>query len=628
MRFDESFIEKVREANDIVDVIGAHTELREKGDRLWGRCPFPDHAEKTPSFSVSGNKQLYYCFGCKKSGNIFTFLRDYQGLSFREAVEFLARRASIAIPEEAPKQAAARENRDLLLKVNKSSAIYFHQAIKAIPATHPVQDYLKRRGLTSEIIEKFRIGITGDDWQGLINVLKSKGAPLQAAETLGLIKKKKTGTDYFDLFRNRIMFPIFSPSSDVLGFGGRTYTDENPKYLNSPETPLFSKGKVLYGLHETGKFIRSSDRVIVVEGYMDAIALYSAGIQNVVAILGTAFTPEHAKLVKRYTTQVTMLLDGDEAGMTAAERSLPILLASGLRVKGCFLPNGQDPDDFVKENGAAALNQHLDNARELFSLVIGRWLEGYKASPGEKIDLVMKAAPLLKATESQQLVVLYIEELAQRLDVDVVWIRNTLQEWSRNQAQKAASQSQSNALRFDAKAEPTSSEKNISDESAREPVLEQVSVKKSPKDESILLSLLLHNRTLFEEAQSEGVFELFMDDGLRKLSRMALAKHLQNPSGFDSLAASLASFVDVPSVITSALELTQDAKGEDDERRLMGDYLTAVRNRSLKNQGKAIANQLRDSGSSAGSIENRNEALEQFMNIQRDRLAIKQDGHE
>lgn len=355
MRFDESFIEKVQQANDIVDIIGTHTELREKGDRLWGRCPFPDHAEKTPSFSVSSSSQLYYCFGCKKGGNLFNFLKDYQGLNFREAIEFLARRASIAIPEEAPHKIAARDSRDLLLKVNKAAAIYFHQAIKALPTEHPVQGYLLKRGLTSEIIEKFRVGLTGDDWQGLINVLNGKRAPLTAAETLGLIKKKKTGSDYFDLFRNRIMFPIFSPSGDVLGFGGRTYTDENPKYLNSPETPLFSKGKVLYGLHETGKFIRSEDRAIIVEGYMDVIALYAVGIQNTAAILGTAFTPEHAKLLKRYTTQVTMLLDGDEAGMNAAEKSLPILLAAGLRVKGCFLPGGKDPDDFVKENGVEAL---------------------------------------------------------------------------------------------------------------------------------------------------------------------------------------------------------------------------------------------------------------------------------
>lgn len=623
MRFDESFIEKVQQANDIVDIIGTHTELREKGDRLWGRCPFPDHAEKTPSFSVSSSSQLYYCFGCKKGGNLFTFLKEYQGLNFREAIEYLARRASIAVPEEAPKQTAARESRDLLLKVNKAAAVYFHQAIKALPANDPVQEYLAKRGLNAEIIEKFRVGIASDDWQGLINVLNSKRAPLTAAETLGLIKKKKTGSDYFDLFRNRIMFPIFSPSGDVLGFGGRTYTDENPKYLNSPETPLFSKGKVLYGLHETGKFIRSQDRAIIVEGYMDVIALYAVGIQNTAAILGTAFTPEHAKLLKRYTSQVTMLLDGDEAGMNAAEKSLPILLASGLRVKGCFLPGGKDPDDFVKENGVEALNQHLDSARELFTLVIGRWLEDYKGSAGEKVDFVMKVAPLLRAAESQQLVELYIGELAQRLDVEILWIRKTLQEWSRNQSAKAAPNSSQQRVSFAKDSVPT--QEITSDENESLP--EQISIGKSPKDEAILLSILLHNRTLFEKAESDGSFEFFMDDGLRKLSRMALAKHLQNPSGFDSLAASLASYVDVPSVITSALEITQGRKDEDEEERIMTDYLAAVRKRFLKNQGKAIANQLRD-----GSTQDRNETLEQFMNVQRDRLAVKQaketDGHE
>ena len=276
MRFTQEFIQKVLDATDIVQIIAPHTELKPKGDRLWGRCPFPDHAEKTPSFSVSQNKQMFYCFGCKKGGNSFHFMQQYNGMSFPEAVEQLARKASIALPDgESPQRVAQRESKDLLVRVNKLAAVSFHRALKEMAPDEPAQKYVQSRGLTPELIEQFRLGVTGSGWQTLTDLFKAKGVPLDAGESLGLIKKRKTGTDVFDIFRERIMFPIFSPSGDVLGFGGRTYTDGTPKYYNSPETPLFHKGRVLYGLHETAKYIRSEDHAIVVEGYMDALALYA-----------------------------------------------------------------------------------------------------------------------------------------------------------------------------------------------------------------------------------------------------------------------------------------------------------------------------------------------------------------
>lgn len=448
MRFSQDFIEKVRDANNIAEIIGQYTELKGSGHRLMGRCPFPDHSDKSPSFSVTEDNQLYFCYGCKKGGNLFTFLETFNGMSFPEAVEFLARRANIPMPENEEKTrrpgAVSSDQKDLFLKINKAAAVYFYQLLKSTPANHPAREYMAKRGLTEEIVEKFRIGLTSDEWQGLGKLLESKKVPLKLAETLGLLKPKKNpprggpaSDAYFDLFRDRLMFPIFNPTGDVVGFGGRTLGDALPKYVNSSDSPVFNKGKILYGLHETGKFIRAQDEAIVVEGYMDAISLYAAGIKNVVAILGTAFTPDHAKLLKRYTLNVKMLLDGDEAGITGAERSLPILLEAGLMPKGFVLPEKMDPDDFVKANGADALRVEIDRAPELFTLLLlKRWMASYHGLPSEKVQIVEEAASAMRSMTNRQLYDLYVMELGRQLDIDLGWVRRSLTQSQQALAQK------------------------------------------------------------------------------------------------------------------------------------------------------------------------------------------------
>jgi DNA primase len=620
MRFNQDFIEKVRASSHLAEIIGSHTELKEKGDRLWGRCPFPDHNEKTPSFSVSDHQQLYYCFGCKRGGNVFTFLETYNGFSFRESIEFLARRASIPIPEntdpQSKRQAASRGDRELLLKINRAAGVFFYQQLQGLEEDHPIRKYVASRGLTPEIIEKFRIGVALEDWQALTHTFIEKNAPLAQAEILGLIKRRKTGTEFYDLFRERLMFPIFSPTGEVLGFGGRTYNDGVPKYLNSPETPLFSKGKVLYGLRETGKFIRSRDQAVVVEGYMDAIALYGAGIQNVVAILGTAFTADHAKLLKRYSPHVTMLLDGDEAGISAAERSLPILLQAGVLAKGCFLPDGLDPDDYVKIHGVAALQNEIEKAPDLFSLVLGRWMQGYRGTPSEKVSLLEQAYQVLKPMENRQLRELYMEELAQRLDVERAWVLQTMRDLDQRERAKrppeGKSQSGSSTSPEDEFEGAEFKEKGNQAATAETPI---ISLKKGSREELFVLSLMLQHESLFKEALASDLLETLADDGVRQALAFAVAKYGQGPENFDKLAASLASQVDSPNAIMSALELIKETSHDlIEERNLMSDYMTAIRKRFLSRQAKVLANQLRDQSSP--------EKLEQFMNIQRNRLAV------
>ena len=656
MQFSQDFIEKVRDANNIVEIIGQHTELKGSGHRMTGRCPFPDHSDKSPSFSVTEDQQYYYCFGCKKGGNVFTFLTTFNGMSFPESVEFLARRASIPLPEkdERAKRSGglSGDQKDLYLKINKTAAVYYHHQLMAQTSDSPAQRYLVKRGLTPEIVEKFRLGLSLEAWQGLANFLESKGVPLKMAEALGLIRPKKgvTGTradSYFDLFRERLMFPIFSTSNEVIGFGGRTLTDALPKYVNSSDSPVFNKSRVLYGIHETGKFIRAQDEAIVVEGYMDAISLYAAGIKNVVAILGTAFTPEHAKVLKRYTVNVKMLLDGDDAGIGGAERSLPVLLEAGLMPKGFVLPDKMDPDDFVKANGADALRKEIDRAPELFSLLLRkRWLVNYHGSPSEKVQIVGEAAHAVKNMPNQQLAELYFLELGRELDVDLPWIRRAI-----SQAQAAlqartgkpittpvatGSSGGSHTPRpFHGEAKPGDTLVPMSargsespqgtgageEEILTEAPLKRVILQGAPKDEAFVLSLLLSSESLMRdllEAGPDDVLSMFSHDGVRELLSRAVARYREKPSSFAHLTAILASEVDLPGVLGVSTPLMSTEKPEGFEKKVMGDYMTAIRSRFLKGQLKAKAQSIREQPST--------EKLEEFMTMQRDRLGPNREG--
>jgi DNA primase len=680
MRFSQDFIDKVRQANNVVEIIGQYTQLKGSGHRLMGRCPFPDHSDKSPSFSVTEDNQLYYCYGCKKGGNVFNFLETFNGLSFPEAVEFLAKRASIPLPEREEKAGAAttlsNDQKDLLLRVNKAAAVFFHHQLKAQSEDSPVRRYLLKRGLSEEIVDTFRLGVALDDWQGLIRNFQARKVPLDAAEKLGLIKPKKTvraGDSHFDLFRDRLMFPIFAPNDDVVGFGGRTLGDALPKYVNSSDSPVFNKGRILYALNETGRYIRAQDEAIVVEGYMDAISLYAAGIKNVVAILGTAFTLEHAKVLKRYTLNVKMLLDGDDAGIGGAERSLPILLEAGLLAKGFVLPDKLDPDDFVKQRGADALRAEIDRAPELFSLLLAkRWLQGYQGKPSDKVRVIDEAVVALGRMKNRQLYELYLIDLARQLDVEVPWVRRALAQSAAGAArtQTPESRASGGASVGSAGRDGFSSHESkggavvesASDISALQPsgqlfgptsgptpdampdttsdttsqkvnqqASQRILLKGAPRTEAIVLSLLLRHRSLMNDLVDAGVDEVLAivsHPGIRQALSWAVERYQRAPEEFSDIAAALSVRVDEPSVLVSSMSLAPESRSalgsanlggnsEGLEQRLMVDYLGALRRDFLKNQAKALASELR-TGSS-------HEKLEQFMTLQRDRLGSSRD---
>ena len=335
MRYPQDFVDKVMDSANLVEIISQHTQLKQSGNGFMGRCPFPDHKEKTPSFSVSEAKQVYHCFGCKKSGNVFTFLRDFSGFSYVEAIEFLADRSNIKIPEPEQNEQSQHQNdkhnlenakKKSLAQVNRVAADFFKTNLARAKETDLISQYVKRRALNADTIKEFEIGFVDAEWEGLVQELNRKKISLALAEEAKLIRPRKEGNGFYDLFRERLLFPIHNLRGEVIAFGGRIYDQGEPKYLNSPESLVFNKSKILYGLFQSAKYVRSEDAIVIVEGYMDMVTLYQAGIRNCVATMGTALTEEHAKLIKRMTPNVYVLFDSDDAGQAAAERSLGILL--------------------------------------------------------------------------------------------------------------------------------------------------------------------------------------------------------------------------------------------------------------------------------------------------------------
>ena len=365
-RYSDELIEEVRSRNDIVDVISQYVWLSKKGSTYFGLCPF--HNEKTGSFSVSPNKQMYYCFGCHAGGNVFTFLMQYENYTFGEAMEALAERVGVDLPKQeytaAQRQEADRRAR--LLEINKEAAKYFFVLLRGERGKRAL-DYFKKRALSDETIHKFGLGYSDQYSDDLYRYLRSKGYDDEILKDSGLVTIDEVRGGH-DKFWNRAMFPIMDVHNKVIGFGGRVMGDGEPKYLNSPETKIFDKSRNLYGLN----FARATKKpqLLLCEGYMDVIALHQAGFDNAVAALGTAFTPGHANLLKRYTKEVYLTFDSDGAGIRAAKRAIPILKEAGITAKVINMKPYKDPDEFIKTLGAEKFQERIDQAENSFMFEI------------------------------------------------------------------------------------------------------------------------------------------------------------------------------------------------------------------------------------------------------------------
>lgn len=398
MYYPEDLVEEVRQRNDIVDVIGSYVRLQKKGSSHFGLCPF--HNEKSPSFSVSGSKQMYYCFGCGEGGNVITFIMKYENYSFVEALGYLADRVGMELPkmEYSKEQKQQADEKAQLLQVQKDAATYYYKKLRGEEGRQAL-GYLTGRGLSEETIHRFGLGYSGKYSDGLYKYLKGKGYSDRTLTDSGLvIMDERRGPS--DRFWNRVMFPIMDVNHRVVGFGGRVMGDAKPKYLNSPETKIFDKSRNLYGMN----MARTSRKrgIILCEGYMDVIAMHQAGFTNAVASLGTAFTSGHASLVKRYAKEALLIYDSDEAGIKAALRAIPILNEAGLASKVVDLSPYKDPDEFIQNLGEEEFQKRLDQADNSFLFEVKVLKREYDMSdPRQKTEFYKEVAgKLLRFTES------------------------------------------------------------------------------------------------------------------------------------------------------------------------------------------------------------------------------------
>lgn len=389
MKISEDIIEKIKDQNDIVDVISDSVKLKRSGNNYIGLCPF--HHEKTPSFSVSSDKQIFKCFGCGEGGNVIHFVMKNKNFPFMEAIRYLADRANIVLDLGNDSNREVEDRKEKLFKVNVEAARFF---FASLGKSKKSIEYFKGRGITEATIRKFGLGFAEDSWNSLLNYLKRKGFSELDIISAGLAKKNEKGSVY-DRFRNRVMFPVFDFRGRVIGFGGRVLDDSKPKYLNSPETLVFNKGVNLYGLN----FAIKSDinrTLIVVEGYMDCISLHQYGVNNVVASLGTALTSNQAKLMKRYADKVIIAYDADLAGQNATMRGLDILKKEGFDVRVLTVPSGKDPDEFIRNNGKDAFYKLISDALPLIAYRIKKAGEGINFKDSEmKIKYVNSLTEIL-----------------------------------------------------------------------------------------------------------------------------------------------------------------------------------------------------------------------------------------
>ena len=412
----QSAKEEIKRAADIVQVIGQFVQLKKAGKNFIGLCPF--HAEKDPSFTVSSDRQMFHCFGCKKGGDIFAFWMDYHGLTFPEALKDLAERYNVQITDKfsATEEKRRSNLRETLLKINEAAALYFQQALSKTARENPAADYLKKRAISKEIISEFRLGYAPDKWSGIVDYLKKHNIDPEKAVQAGLIIPKKGG-GYYDRFRGRIMFPILNLRGQVVGFGGRVLDDSLPKYLNTPETPVFHKGEFPYGLHASFKAIRQKGLAVIVEGYMDLLALRMHGLDEVVATLGTALTDQHIRKIKGYAKEAVVVFDPDEAGRNAALRSLPLFLNEGLPARAVVLPDGYDPDSFVNAKGLPEFLKLLDSAPSMFDFFLDQKLTQDDSDIEGKVHVLKEILPVLSQLRNTAQRSLYAGRLSERIGI-------------------------------------------------------------------------------------------------------------------------------------------------------------------------------------------------------------------
>ncbi|WP_368504793.1 DNA primase [Alkalihalophilus sp. As8PL] len=419
-RIPEEKIEQIRKTTDIVEVISDYVQLKKQGRQYTGLCPF--HGEKTPSFSVSQDKQLYHCFGCGAGGNVFSFLMEHEGYSFVDAAKQLADRANIELPVSNQREANPNSPQKMMMDGHELAAKLYHHVLTLTEEGSGGREYAKARAFQKEQLEHFQIGFAPNRWDSLKIILEKKEFNLDVMANAGLLGTRESDQGHYDRFRNRLMFPIWDGQGKVIAFGGRSIGDEKPKYLNSAETPIFHKSKILYAIHLARPSIRKENAAILFEGYVDVVAAWGAGVKNGVATLGTALTEEQAKLLRRNAETVTLCYDSDRAGIEAAFRSAGILEQVGCHVKIALMPEGLDPDDFIRKFGADRFKTDVIGASLSLMAFKMRFLRKGKnlQDEGERLryieEVLTEIASLPRAVERDHYLRQVAEEFSLSLD--------------------------------------------------------------------------------------------------------------------------------------------------------------------------------------------------------------------
>ena len=410
----ESFKEDVKNRSDIVDIVSEFVDLKKKGTVYLGLCPF--HNEKTPSFNVNRERQFYHCFGCGKGGDVYGFLMDITGMTFMESLEQLSERAGLKMPEKLADDPKSKEKADFVVAANTIAAEYYHKTLYD-SAGISAMEYLTGRGLSKDTIRSFRLGFAPEDPDGLLKFAKLKSLNFSAFEDAGILRKSSYGGTPYNHFGNRIIFPIIDQTARIIGLGGRILSGEGAKYVNSPESPVYHKSKVFYGLYQARDEIKKSHKAVVVEGYMDVISMHQAGFKNVIAASGTALTQDHGRIISRLSRSVTLLFDGDNAGISAVSRGADNLVSTDLEIGVCVLPPEHDPDSYVKEFGFDSMKKYLDSPMTIWDFKL-KTLSEKSITSQERLKIAGELAETISLIPDDLKRDVYIHDICLRTGID------------------------------------------------------------------------------------------------------------------------------------------------------------------------------------------------------------------
>ncbi|MGM7721090.1 DNA primase [Metabacillus sp. Hm71] len=426
-RIPEELIEKIQRTSDIVDVISEYVQLKKQGRNYFGLCPF--HGEKSPSFSVSADKQIFHCFGCGAGGNVFSFLMQHEGYSFIEAAQHLADKANIELPAIAPEQGrTVSKDAEKMIEAHELLKKFYHHLLVNTKEGQPALDYLLNRGFTKEIIDSFEIGYALDSWDFISKFLVKRGFNPSLMEEAGLLIKKNNADEYFDRFRNRIMFPITDHHGMTIAFSGRVLGDEKPKYLNSPETKVFNKSKLLYNFHRARVHIRKNQQVVLFEGFADVISSTRAGVEHAIATMGTSLTEDQAKIIRRNVSEVILCYDSDSAGIEATMRASKLLKEFGCQIKVAMIPDGLDPDDYIKKQGPEKFKNDVIGASvPLMTFKMNYYRRGKNLhNEGERLQYIDHVILELSKLESAVEKEIYLKQLSKEFDLSMEVLKDQL----------------------------------------------------------------------------------------------------------------------------------------------------------------------------------------------------------